>query len=280
MTEFFDALRQVPLLRYALFAGIFSSLAFGVVGSFVVTRRIGYIAAAIAHSILGGIGIAIFLSRTFEIPWITPMGGAFVAAVVSALIIGLVSLRAKEREDTIIGAIWAFGMAVGLIFIHFSPGPGVAMESFIFGNILLTSANDVITTALLSGVVLVVTAFSYHKLVAVCFDEEFARLRGIRSELYYLLLLVLLAVSIVLLVRLTGIILSIALIVLPAATGARLSMRLWVIMILATLLCLSYTVTGLAASFVLEMPTGPVIVVIAAAVYALVLGWQKLRPQS
>ncbi len=280
MGEFLEALKDVPLLRHALLAGIFSSFAFGVVGSFVVARRIGYIAAAIAHSILGGIGAAIFFSRTFDLPWLTPMVGALVAALVSAVIIGMVSLHAKEREDTIIGAIWAIGMAVGLIFMHYAPGRGANLESYIFGNILLTSESDVWATAVLSLVVLAITALFYHKLVAVCFDEEFSRLRGIHSGGYFLLLLILLAVSVVLLVRLTGIILAIALIVLPAATASKWGKSLWFIMILAVVLSLFYTVSGLATSYVAEMPTGPVIVLIAAVGYTLTLAAKRFLPNQ
>ena len=270
MTEFYHALQTVPLLRYTLFAGILASFAFGVVGTFVVTRRIGYIAAAIAHSVMGGIGAAIFFSRKFDLPWLTPIVGSLVAAFLSALIIGLVSLRAREREDTIIGAIWAIGMAAGLLFMHYAPGTGANLESYIFGNILLTSRSDVIATSVLSLVVLAITGLFYHKLVAVCFDEEFARLRGIRSSAYFLLLLFLLAVSIVLLVRLTGIILAIALIVLPAATASKFSGRMWGIMLIAIFLSLVYTVSGLIVSFPIDAPAGPVIVLIAALFYGLV----------
>ncbi len=271
MIEFFEALQTVPLIRYALIAGIFSSLSFGVMGSFVVTRRIGYIAAAIAHSSLGGIGAAIYFSRKYDLEWLTPMGGALVAALISALIIGMISLRAKEREDTIIGGVWATGMATGLLFMHFAPGRGVNLESYIFGNILLTSQADVIAAAVLSLVVLSVTLLFYHKLVAVCFDEEFSRLRGINSGGYFLLLLVLISISIVLLVGLTGIILAIALIVLPAATASRFNKQLWKIMVSSVVLTLIYTVFGLAFSFVSETPTGPVIVLIAALVYGVSL---------
>lgn len=247
------------------------------VGTFVVTRRIGYIAAAIAHSILGGIGASIFFSRKFDLLWLTPMVGAMAAALLSALIIGLVTLRAREREDTIIGAIWAIGMASGILFMEFAPGTGVGLESYIKGDINLTSQSDVIATAILSLVVLVVTALYYHKLVAVCFDEEFARLRGIRSGAYYLLLLALLAISIVLLVRLTGIILAIALIVLPAATASKFSKKMWMIMVIAVVLTLVYTVSGLFISYPIEAPTGPVIVLLAALVYgaAIVLPLRK-----
>lgn len=276
MIEFFEAVRDIPLIRYALLAGIVSSLTFGAVGAFVVTRRIGYIAAAIAHSILGGIGAAIYFGRVYEIAWLTPMVGAVIAALLSAALIGWVTLRAGEREDTIIGAIWAFGMASGLLFIHYAPGKAVSLESFIFGNILLTSRDDVVATVVLGVIVLSLILLFYHKLVAVCFDEEFAQLRGVSSKLYYLLLLGITAISMVLMVRLVGIILSLALLVLPAATASRFSRRLWVIILLSIALTLIYNTGGLAISFQLDTPTGPFIVLVASLVYALSFFVKKL----
>jgi zinc transport system permease protein len=269
MTEFLEAIQRVPLIRYALLAGIISSLTFGVVGTFVVTRRIGYIAAAIAHSILGGIGASIFFSRVYDLPWLTPMIGAVVAALISAAVIGWVSLHTSEREDTIIGAIWAFGMASGLLFMHYAPGKAVNLESYIFGNILLTSKSDVIATVVLAGIILTLVGLFYHKLVAVCFDEEFARLRGISSNFYYLLLLVITAISMVLLVRVAGIILSLAMLVLPAATASRFSRQMWVVMLIAVGLALVYNAGGLAVSYQLDTPTGPFIVLVASVVYGL-----------
>lgn len=269
MTEFIEAVRDIPLIRYALLAGIVSSFTFGTVGSFVVTRRIGYIAAAIAHSILGGIGAAIYISRVADWPWLTPMMGAVIAALLSAGVIGWVSLKAEEREDTIIGAIWAFGMAAGLLFIHYAPGKAVSLESYIFGNILLTSRGDVIATVTLGLLVLVLVGLYYHKLVAVCFDEEFARLRGVSSSAIYLLLLAITAISMVLMVRLVGIILSLALLILPAATASRFSRKLWVVILVSIGLTLVYNTGGLAISFQLDMPTGPFIVLAASLVYGL-----------
>ncbi len=269
MSEFFDAVQNIPIIRYALLAGIVSSFTFGTVGAFVVTRRIGFIAAAIAHCVLGGIGAAIYFSRVYDLPWLTPMLGAVVVALLSAAVIGWVSLRAGEREDTIIGAIWAFGMASGLLFIHYAPGKAVSLESYIFGNILLTSRGDVIATVVLGVIVLALIALFYHKLVAVCFDEEFARLRGISANAYYLLLLGITAVSMVLMVRLVGIILSLALLVLPAATASRFSRRLWVIIVTAIGLTLIYNTGGLAISFQLDTPTGPFIVLIASLIYGI-----------
>jgi zinc transport system permease protein len=269
MNDFIEALQTVPLIRYSFLAGIVSSVTFGVVGSLVVTRQIAYIAAAIAHSILGGIGASVYFSRVYDLPWLTPMMGAIVAGLLSAAIIGWVSLHFGEREDTIIGAIWAVGMSSGLLFIHYAPGKAVNLESFIFGNILLTSRSDVIATVILGLMVVTLVILFYHKLVAVCFDEEFARLRGVSSSAYYLLLLGITAMSVVLMVRVAGIILSLALIVLPAATASRYSRRLWQIMLIAVGITFVCNTGGLAWSYELDVPTGPFVVLIAVAIYAL-----------
>lgn len=267
--DFADAVASVPLIRYALLAGIVSSLIFGVVGSLVVTRQIAYVAAAIAHSILGGIGASVYFGRHYDLPWLTPMVGAIAAGLLSVAVIGWVSLRFKEREDTIIGAIWSTGMAAGLLFLHYSPGKAVNLESFIFGNILLTSADDVVLTLVVGLVVLLLVALFYHKLVAVSFDEEFARLRGVSSNAYYFLLLALTAMSVVLLVRIAGIILAQALIILPAATASRFSRSLWAIMAIAVGLTMFCNTAGLALSYELDIPTGPFVVLLAVGVYAL-----------
>lgn len=267
--DFFDAVRTVPLIRYALLAGIVSSLTFGVVGSLVVVRQIGYVASAIAHSILGGIGASVYYSRVHDLPWLTPMVGAIVAGLLSVAVIGWVTIRFKEREDTIIGAIWATGMATGLLFLHYAPGKSVNLESFIFGNILLTSKGDVVLTFLLGVVVLGLVALFYHKLVSVSFDEEFARLRGVSATAYYFLLLTLTAMSVVLMVRVAGLFLSQALLILPAATASRFSGSLWVIMLSAVGLTAVSNTAGLALSYQYDVPTGPFIVLLAVGFYVL-----------
>ncbi len=269
MTDFLEALfdPDAAFIRHALAAGLIASFTFGIVGSYVVARRISYIAAAIAHSVLGGIGAAIYFQRTQDLPWLTPTIGALAAALLSALIIGSVSLAAKEREDTVIGTIWAGGMAVGLLFIHYTPGPAVNLESYIFGNILFTTRSDLIVMACLGFGVVLLSLLFYNKLLAVCFDDEFARLRGVNATFYYLLLLCLVGICVVLLVQLTGIILAIALIVLPAATAGRLTNRLSKIMGIAIILSMICTTSGLALSYSTETPTGPVIVLIVAALY-------------
>ena len=180
MFEFFDALSNpdVPFLRFALIAGVLSGFSFGVVGTYVVARRISYIAGAISHSVLGGIGAGIYLQRAAGWTWFDPIYGALIAALASALIIGCASLFARQREDTVIGAIWAVGMALGLVFLAMTPGY-VDPMSYLFGNILLVTSSDIWIVLALDVVVVGLGLAFYNQLMAVCFDEEFARARGL-----------------------------------------------------------------------------------------------------
>ncbi len=283
MTEFVQALfaPDLSFLRYAFFVGILSSVAFGIVGTYVVTRRISYLAGAIAHAVLGGIGIALYLERAHAMTWVHPGGGALVAALLAAVIVGWISMRSKEREDTVIGALWAIGMALGLIFLAKTPGY-VDPMSFLFGDVLLISRNDLFVIAGLDLLVVGLALFFYRDLMAVCFDEEFSRLRGLPVGFLYLLLVGLTALTIVLLIQMVGIVLVIALLTLPAAIAGVLSRRLWHMMLIATLLCAAFTTSGLGISYVHDLPTGPTIILVAGAAYILVLwgrrGWKRLRP--
>lgn len=271
MNEFLDALSDpnVPFFRYALVVGLLASVSLGVVGSYVVTRRITYIAAAISHCVLGGIGVAFYLNVVHGWTWFSPMLGAFVAALLSAVIIGLVSLYAKQREDTVISAVWAIGMAIGLVFFAKTPRYMDAMR-YLFGDILLVTSRDVWMVLAMDAVVVVLGLGFYPKLLALCFDEEFAELRGVRTKLLYMMLLCLTAVTVVLLVRVVGIVLVIALLTLPAAVAGHFARQLWQMMAVAVLCCMAFVTTGIAVSYPLNLPSGPVIILIAGAVYLLV----------
>lgn len=267
-SSFWEALTgDLPFIRNALIAGLIASASFGVVGTYVVARRISYIAASIAHSVLGGIGAALYLQRAHGIAWLHPILGALVAALLSALVIGLVSLYAEEREDTVIGAIWATGMAVGLLFLHFTPPPAVDAMSYFFGDILIISRSELVAVSVLGFFVMAIGIYYYHKFVAICFDEEFALLRGVNVSGYYILLLGLTAVSVVLLVTLVGIILAIALLTIPAAIASRFTSRLWQMMLLSVILSAVFISGGLGVSYQVETPTGPTIIILAAAAY-------------
>jgi zinc transport system permease protein len=279
MAEFLAALRNpdIAFLRYALFAGILGSVSFGIVGTYVVTRRISYIAGAIAHSALGGIGAGLYLQMKVGIVWFTPLIGALVSAVASGIIIGLVSLYARQREDTVIGAIWAIGMAVGLLFLTKTPGY-VEPMSYLFGNILMISKTELLQIALLDSVIIATGVLFYNKFLAVCFDEEFARLRGIRVGFFYLLLICLTALTVVLMVTVVGIVLVIALLTLPSAVAGLFSKYLWKMMIFSSLICMLFVAVGTGLSYIYDFPTGTNIILVAGAVYlASVLVHRLLR---
>ena len=267
MSEFLDALSRHAFLRYALLAGVLASVACGVVGTYVVVRRITYIAGGIAHCVLGGMGAALYVNRVYGLAWLQPLHGAVAAALAAAIIIGLVSLRAKQREDTVIGALWAVGMAAGVLFIAKTPGYAQDLMSYLFGNILMVTPADLWLIAGLDVVVVAAGLLFYNPLLAVCFDEEFARVRGLPVEFYYLLLLVLTALTVVLLVTVVGIVLVIALLTLPVAVAGHFARRLWQMMALATVISIVLTTAGLAISYGPDLPAGATIIVLAGAVY-------------
>jgi zinc transport system permease protein len=280
--EFFEALPRYAFLQHALLAGVLAGIACGVVGSYVVVRRITSIAGAIAHCVLGGLGAARWLQVVHDVQWASPMLGAVAAALIAAVIIGLVSLRSHEREDTVIGALWAVGMAVGILFISRTPGYDQDLMSYLFGNILLVRGTDLWLMAVLDAAVVALAVLLFPQLQAVCFDEEFARLRGLKVELYYLLLLVLTALTVVLLVTVVGIVLVIALLTLPVAISGRFTSTLRGMMLLSALLSIGFTTAGLALSYAPDLPAGATTIVIAGTAYlgVLVLGRLKWRRPS
>lgn len=267
---FFHALWEHSFLQYALMAGLLASVACGVVGTYVVARRITYIAAGIAHSVLAGMGLAHYLAVVYDLTWLHPLYGAVVAALVSAVTIGVVSLKARQREDTVIGAIWAVGMAAGILFIAATPGYQENLMSYLIGNILMVSGSEVWLLGLLDLVVVAICFVFYRQLGAVCFDEEFARVRGLSVSAYYLLLLCLTALTVVLLVSVVGIILVIALLTIPVAVAGRFTRSLWQTMLLAVVISSLFTTIGLVVSFEPNWPAGPTIILIAGLAFIVV----------
>jgi zinc transport system permease protein len=217
MNELLTALMapDLPFLRYGLLTGLLASISFGIIGTFVVVRRISYLAGAISHCILAGIGGGLYLQTVVGLSWFTPMQGAVVVALASAVILAQVSRRAGQREDSIIGALWSGGMAIGYLFIAKTPGY-FDPNSYLFGNILLITKQDLLFVAALDVVIVAVVCLLYNKLLALCFDEEYTLLRGVHTQWLHLLLLCLTALTIVLLIRIVGIIMVIALLTLPA----------------------------------------------------------------
>ncbi len=256
----------LPFVRNALLAGLLSSVLFGVLGSVVTVKRIAGLAGAISHAVLGGIGLALFLSAKGLVPGLPPIAGALVFAVLSAGLIGVVSLKAKQREDTVINAIWAVGMSVGVLFIAKTPGYADPM-SYLFGNILLISGQDLVLMAVLSVLVVAGAVRFYPQIEAASFDEEFARTRGVPTNTVFLAILAVVAVSVVVLQTFVGIVMVIAMLTLPAGTAGFAARNLRGMMVLASLLSAVFSVGGLALSWETDLPSGAVVVVLSGAVF-------------
>jgi zinc transport system permease protein len=260
MGGFFQALAGQEFLQIALVGGLLASIACGVMGSYVVVKRMSFMAGGIAHTLLSGMGVAYFLGKS-------PILGAIVAALVAAWVIGWVSLRWRQNSDTIIAALWSIGMAVGVIFISKTPGYNVDLMSYLFGNILMIPLRDLYIMAALDGIILLFVVLFYQQFLAVSFDEEFARLRGLPVEFFYLLLLTLVALTVVVLIQVVGLILVIALLTLPAAIATQCLRRLAAIMAAATMLGMLFTSGGLALSYAPDLPAGATMIIVAGSGY-------------
>jgi len=264
MIEFADALANYTFMRYALIGGLLASVACGIVGTFVVVKRISYLAGGIAHSVIGGVGIAYFVG-------FSPLAGALAAALVFSLLLGWVSLRLHEYEDTVISALWSLGMATGILFLSKTPGYNMDLMQFLFGSILVLDDQHLFLITGLDLLVLLIVVLFYKQFLAISFDEEFARLRGVRVETFYLLFLTLIGMTVVLFIQIVGVILVIALLTLPAAISGHYVRSLNQMMVLAVLLGMAFTSGGLFASYVYDFPTGSMIVVIAGVTYLISL---------
>ena len=260
MHEFLAALVSQGFLQSALAAGLLASIGCGLMGPYVVVKRIAFIAGGIAHSVLGGMGAALYFGYS-------PLAGALLAAVLAALLIGWVRLRWRAEEDTLIGALWAIGMAVGLLFIAKTPGYQTDLMSYLFGNILLVPTESLWFMAALDGLLLLLVLAYHRQFLAVAFDEEFARLRGIPVTFFYLLLLVMVAVTVVLLIQVVGLILVLALLTLPAAIAGHYVHSLGLMMLIATLIGGALNLAGLALSYGPDLPAGPTIILVAGGLY-------------
>lgn len=263
------ALFALDFFRNAVAAALLASVLCGVVGTFVVLKRLVAASGGIAHAAFGGLGAFYFLG------WPPRLGAVAVAGAAALALSG--ATRSDRRQDAAIGVIWAVGMAVGLVFIHLTPGYAPSLMGFLFGDILLVSPADLWLAAGADLVVLAHVLLFGRRIVAVAFDEECARLQGIPVRAYSLLLLLLTALTVVVLLRLVGIVLVIALLTLPPLVALRLFRGLGAVVAGAVAVAVVQSVGGLLLAFLLDLPAGPVIVLLGALLLGLV---QMRRPPA
>ena len=274
-----EVLREMFIPGGVLFVpflvGCMGSVAFGIVGSYVTARHMTSSAVAISHSVLAGIGLAVYVQYRWQWMWCTPLLGAFVAAVIAALIIGRVTLRARHLGDSVTSSVMVIGMAAGLLLLKKTPGYFSPM-SVLFGDTLLVSTRDLWMIGAVDALAVLGGVLFYRRLLAVCFDEEYARLRGLRTDAYYLLLLVLTALTVVAMMQIVGIIMVIALLTLPALTALLFARKLWHCMLISTGLCAAFVTLGLGLSYPTNLPSGPVIVMLAGSVFLACAGGVRI----
>ena len=261
---------QYEFMRNALLAGLLAAVACRIVGVYVVIKRVVFISGGIAHASFGGIGLGYLVG-------INPILGATFFTLASALGMGLVTRKTKLPEDTAIGILWAMGMALGIIFIGLAPGYAPDLFSYLFGNILTVPFSDLLLMLALDAIIIMIVAALYKEFLTVSFDEEFGTVVGVPVELLYLVLLGMIALTVVVLIRVVGIILIIALLTIPAALARQFTHSLHKMMLLAILFGAVFTLGGLWLSFVLDLASGATIILLSGTVLLASFGFSRLR---
>jgi zinc transport system permease protein len=256
-------------MRHALAAGLLVSVACGIIGTFVVVKRIVFVSGGIAHAAYGGIGLGYFLG-------VNPVLGAIGFSLTAAVAMGLVQRRTRERADTLIGVMWAIGMALGIILVDLTEGYKADLMSYLFGSILAVPATDLLIMLLLDVVIICVVVLFYKELLAVSFDEVFATVENVPVTAIYLLLMAMIALTVVMVMRVVGLILVIALLTMPAAISARFVRGIRRMMVLSSALGAVFMVTGLWLSYFLDLTSGATIILVSGAAYLLSIALQPL----
>jgi len=258
-------------MRNALWAGLLVSVACGVVGTLVVVNRLSFLAGGVAHAAYGGLGLAAFLG------W-APIAGTVPFTLAASLLMGVVSRKRKERSDAVIGVMWAVGMAIGIILIDLKPGYYVDLMSYLFGSILAVPFNSLIFMLVLDLLIVLTVALLYKEILGMSFDEEFALISGVPVVVLYYVVLMLVAFTVVMMIRVVGLILVIALLTIPASIAEMVTKNLRTMMIVASVLGGCFTLAGLMLSYFFDLTSGASIVLMAGLGYgfAFLIRW-KLR---
>ena len=252
--EFFSDVFQYGYLANALAACVLSGIACGVIGTYVVCRRMVFLAGGITHASFGGLGIAFWAGTN-------PIAGAMLFAVLSALGIEWAGSRGHIREDSAIGIIWSVGMAVGALFMSLRPGyTSGDLSAYLFGSIITVTDGDVAALALLTGVILVGTLLWLRPVMYVAFDRDFARSRNIPTRVISYVMAALVATAIVLSIRIMGIVLLISLLTMPVVIVNTLARSYRTIALTAPIVAVAGNVAGLILSYHLEVPPGAAII--------------------
>ena len=253
-----ERMNIIELLNYAFFrnallGSLFASIACGIIGTYVVTNRLVFISGGITHASLGGLGIGFY----FSLP---PILSAMAFSIFSAFGIQWLSRKQGVREDSAIAVFWSLGMAIGIVLTFLTPGYAPNLSEYLFGNILTITRSDITALLLLSLILVLFFVLFYHAIVSVSFDTEFARTRRLPTQFIEYAMMFFIAVTIVLSIRLVGIVLLMSLITVPQMTANLFTVSYSKIISLSILFSFVGCVTGLLLSYYLNVPSGAFII--------------------
>ncbi|MGV8025738.1 MAG: metal ABC transporter permease [Anaerolineaceae bacterium] len=253
---------QYSFFRNALLAGVLVSIACGIIGTLIIVNRLVFLSGGIAHAAYGGIGIAYFFNQN-------PVIGAVIFSLLSAFGMGYVQRNTKERSDTVIGVMWAVGMALGIVFLDLSPGYKADLMSYLFGSILAVPSSDLVFMIILDILILLIVALLYKEIVAVSFDEEFATVENVPVSTIFFILFGLIALTVVITMRLVGLIMVIALLTIPPAIAGIFLKDMKKMMVAASLLGMLFSTCGLFLSYYLNLTSGATIILVSGIAYGI-----------
>jgi zinc transport system permease protein len=263
------AIFKFEFMQNALGAGVLVSIACGIIGTFVVINRIVFISGGIAHAAYGGIGLGYFFK-------FSPVLGAIIFSLISALGMGLVERKTKQRADTLIGVMWALGMAIGIILIDLSDGYKAGLESYLFGSILTVPRQDLIIMLILNLIIGGLVFIFYKELIAISFDPIFATTRNLPVDRLYLMLMAMISLTVVMVMQVVGLILVIALLTIPCVIAEKFAKDIQQMMIYSSFFGMIFTTIGIALSYYLNLTSGATIILVAGGSYLLSLMIEKL----
>jgi zinc transport system permease protein len=263
-------LLQYKFITNSLLAGILASISCGIIGTYIVTRRMVFLSGGITHASFGGIGIGYFFG-------FNPIISAAIFGILSALGIEFVSKRSEIREDSVIGILWSFGMAVGIMFIFLTPGYAPNLMSYLFGSILTVSTLDILLMAGLSLVLIIIFSSFYRIILFISYDQEFAKTHRIAVDLINYILISLVALTIVLNIKVVGIILVISLLTIPQSTANLFTKNFKNIIIASIVIGLIGAFLGLVISYKINIPSGASIIFSLVMIFILAKLFQLLK---
>ena len=263
-------LLEIDFIQNAIIVSLLASFACGIIGTYVIINRLVFISGGIAHTAFGGIGIAFYLG-------LNPLLGAMTFSLLASIGIGYISKKQRQNIEVIIGIIWALGMSIGIIFLNLTESYQTDLMSYLFGNILYTSIEDIYIVLILDIIILILTIVFYNAFRAISFDYEYSFIKGIPSFLIYLLLLILISMTIISLIQLVGIILVIAMLTIPTNIALLLTYKINRIMIISVVICMLFSLLGLILSFYLNLPSGASIIIISSIFYFTFLFIRKIK---